>query len=146
MNRDDTARLLRTRSALTSQPHGDEAIEAWYAVLGAFPFDVCYRALLSAARETTRVTVSHVVEHMPSTDRRPEEIPEDCELCDGSGWETVEGEAVHDRRYCRATEPEDCHCSGVVPCRCTTGQRRRDVHQRIIDSNARERARLRRQP
>lgn len=65
MNRDEVTRLLRARSALTSQPYSDDVIDAWAEALDEWDFDQCRAALMRASRATKRVTVADVIECLP---------------------------------------------------------------------------------
>ena len=143
MNRDDAARLLRTRSALTSQPYGDETIDAWLDVLGDRRFDEVRSALLQASRSEKRITIAHVIEQLPGRNGRPAAAPIDCELCGGDGWRSVPAIVAHDPKHCRPTEERPCSCHAVEPCRCTAGQANVDVRRRIIEHNDRELRRTR---
>lgn len=72
MNEAETTTLLRTRSALTSQPYGPETVLVWQEAFSERPYDECRAALLAAARETKTITVAHIVERLP---RRLDEPP-----------------------------------------------------------------------
>lgn len=65
MTRDETRMLLRHRSALTSQPYGDDAIIAWHDALNEWTLDECRLALTRASREHKTITVAHLVERLP---------------------------------------------------------------------------------
>ena len=66
MNRDETARLLRARSALTSQPYGDETIDAWQRALDQWTLAECRSALTAAARSEKLITPRHIIERLPA--------------------------------------------------------------------------------
>jgi hypothetical protein len=66
MTRDETLTLLRTRSALTSQPYSDDVAEAWHDALHEWSLTEARNALVQAARDEKRITVAHLVERLPS--------------------------------------------------------------------------------
>jgi hypothetical protein len=136
VNRDDTARLLRVRSALTSQPYGDEAIDAWHEVLKDRDFAVCRTAMVDASKTDKRITVAHLLDRLPQSERHRVDPPEACELCDGSGWVSIPSWRAHNPRHCRPTEALPCACHACEPCRCSTGRRMVDVQRRINQHNA----------
>lgn len=138
MNRDDAARLLRTRSALTSQPYGDETIDAWLDVLADRTFDEAKTALLVAARTEKRITIAHVIEQLPGRHGRPVVPPPYCEMCDGTGLVSQPPIRAHNPKYCRPTEERPCCCSATEACRCTTGQAMAPVLRRVVEANDRE--------
>ena len=76
MNRDETHRLLRQRSALTSQPYGEDVIDAWQVALEEWTFDQCNAALIRAAREDKRITIAHLTERLPHRSRYPDAPPQ----------------------------------------------------------------------
>jgi hypothetical protein len=135
VNRDETARLLRTRSALTSQPYGDEAVDAWHEVLKHRDFTSCRTAMIDAAKTDKRITVAHLLDHLPASERTRVTPPEACELCDGSGWVSVPTWQAHNPRHCRPTPETQCACHACEPCRCSTGRLMVDVQRRIRQFN-----------
>lgn len=141
MNRDETAKLLKARSALTSQPYGDDTIDAWHDVLTERTFVECRTALLDASKTDKRIAVAHVIEHLPTIARTSTAPPDYCELCDGCGTVSVPPERAHNPRVCRPTPEHPCICHAVEPCRCTAGQGMGDVLRRIVEYNDHHRAR-----
>jgi hypothetical protein len=75
MTRDETLTILRARSALTSQPYGDEAIDAWHQALAEWTLDECRTALTRAARAEKRITVAHLTERLPHRSPIPAHEP-----------------------------------------------------------------------
>jgi len=142
MNRDETSRLLRTRSALTSQPYGDDAIDAWYEALHPWTYTAARDALVDAARHDKKVSVAHVVDRLPPIERTDDDIPIHCELCDGHGLLEAPTELAHNPRTCRPDDDHPCRCHATMPCRCTAGQRRRQPLRRALDANRHELVRL----
>lgn len=69
MNHHETRALLRARSALTSQPYGDDAVDVWQHALEDWTLDECRTALVKSSREHDRVTVAHLVERLPHKPR-----------------------------------------------------------------------------
>jgi len=132
MNRDDTRALLKARSALTSQPYGDEAIDAWHDALDQWTNHECRTALTKAARTHRTITVAHIVELLPPIINTPTTPLDQCELCDNTGW--VDDDRYHSRSCARAG---GCHCHGVKPCRCTKGQAMKETQRRIHEANNR---------
>jgi hypothetical protein len=65
MNRTETTALLRARAALTSQPYGDEAIDAWHQALAHYAFVDLKAALLRVALDHKQITVAHLTEQLP---------------------------------------------------------------------------------
>ena len=141
MTRDETAKLLRVRSALTSQPYGDDTIDAWHDVVGERAFVECRTALLDASKTDKRITVAHLIEHLP-TIARTRTPPDQCELCDGCGTVAVPHERAHNPRVCRPSVEHPCICHAVEPCRCSAGRGMDDVLRRIVEYNDQHRARL----
>jgi hypothetical protein len=139
MNRDDTLALLRARSALTSQPYGDDAVDTWHEALVEWTGPECRRALIRAARHHEKVTVAHLIEHLPRHDREPPPPPQRCELCDGTGWVEAARDRAHDPGVCNPTVERPCACSAVVPCRCSTGKTMIGVAATIREHNDRHR-------
>lgn len=127
MTREDALQLLRTRSALTSQPYGDGAIDAWHDALADRSFEQCRTALVTAARTHQKVTVAHVVEQLPPAQRSPITPPEQCELCDNTGWVDAPS-----REW-----PNERTSTQVKPCRCTRGQQMIETQRRILEANRR---------
>ena len=66
MNQHETRALLRTRSALTSQPYSDDVVTAWCQALNEWTLDECRAALTKASREHKTITVAHLVERLPN--------------------------------------------------------------------------------
>jgi hypothetical protein len=65
MNRDQTQAILKARSALTSQPYGEDAIDTWHEALGQWAYADCRKALIRAAREHPKISLAHLVESLP---------------------------------------------------------------------------------
>jgi hypothetical protein len=87
MNREETATLLRARSALTSQPYGPDVIDAWHDALAGYRLPVVRAALTTAARVRRTVTLADIVEHLPVREARPyDRVAHECQLCGGMGW------------------------------------------------------------
>lgn len=160
MTRDETTTLLRTRSALTSQPYSDAVGDAWHDALCEWTFRECRTALMAAAREAAKVTVANLVAHLPVLDRAPIAPPgPTCELCDGTGFVESPPERAHRPEHCHprpgigcSCDPTEtppcscvrlagieCLCHAVEPCRCSTGQRMRAAHRGVVEHNDRTR-------
>lgn len=99
----------------------------------------------AAARElrdtTDRVSVAqfHAIYRRHLDNARAQRVaqqgaPPVCQQCDGAGW--VEA-PDHMRHSAACVSPDTCGCHAVVPCRCSTGMARRDVHARIVEANER---------
>lgn len=91
MNRDDARRLLLLRRELTSESFSDATIDAWHDALDDRPFDQSRTALIVASRSEKRVTIAHVVEHLPprTAGRGVDRHATSC-ICAGRGWIEVE--------------------------------------------------------
>src|SRR4051812_11817909 len=72
VTRDETAALLRARSAMTTTPYGAEAIDTWHAALAAWSYDQVRPAMIRAARDQKRVTVADVTALLPPRDSGPQ--------------------------------------------------------------------------
>jgi hypothetical protein len=82
MTRDETAKLLKTRSGLTSQPYGDDAITDWTDALEDRTYDECRRALIRAAIDEKKITVAHITERLtPRSDADRRHEPPVCIRC-----------------------------------------------------------------
>jgi hypothetical protein len=110
MTRDETASLLRARSALTSQPYGDDVVDAWHEALGQWSYFETRAALIRAARDEQRVSVAHLVDKLPkrSRDTSPPTLPFDGPT---DGGRTIIAETR--RRLTQRARPghvDDCEC------------------------------------
>jgi hypothetical protein len=146
MNVDETTNALKVRRDLTGESFNDGTITAWCEALGAWPIAKVRTAIVAAAREHQRVTVAHVVDHLPQQARPPATPPAQCVLCDGSGWVSVPTAQAHNPRYCHPTPERPCCCHAAEPCRCTTGQGMADVHRSILEHSDRTRPNWARDP
>ena len=131
MNRDDTRTLLKTRSGFTSQPYGDDAIDAWHDALDQWTYHECRTALVKAARTHRTITVAHIVELLPPIINTPATPLDHCELCDNTGW------VDHPHHRPKVCNDNPCRCHAVTPCRCTKGQAMIETQRRIIEANRR---------
>lgn len=69
MNTDDTLIALRLRRELTGESFNDGTIEAWTAALDYWQLADVRTAIVKASRTNPRVTVPHVIEHLPHRPR-----------------------------------------------------------------------------
>lgn len=93
MNQDETARLLKLRAQLVSNPYGPDTIAAWTLALNDLGYDDAKSAVLALANAGhTSITVPAIRNHLrPATPPRPTRVHTDppgdphC-ICGGSGW------------------------------------------------------------
>lgn len=138
MNNTEAGELLRLRRALTGGTYNDETIAAWAEALAGDDYEQCRAALIKAALTEKKITVAHVVEHLPKRASSPARRIH-CELCDGTGLVSTPPHRAHNPRYCHPTPERPCFCSAVEPCRCTAGKPMLDVVDRIVEHNSRNR-------
>jgi len=127
MTRDETKQLLRVRSALTSQPYGDDTIEAWHDVLEPWRYDDCRAALGVVARDTTTITPAHLLQRLgghrpppavplphPSEAQRARNIERLAEIAE----HVREHTQTHDEscRFCRQREEHATHTKSTNGC------------------------------
>jgi hypothetical protein len=132
MNRED-ARSLATRLS-QGWPKGLTA-SAWEDAitdLDAGQAGTAFVRLQQTINDPTGPTVAAFLAYYRTLDtRRPEHVAS-CDTCDSTGWKPViEPHPDGTERH-----------TGVTPCHCPHGRRREEVHQRILDHNADELARL----
>lgn len=133
MNASSTAQLVNLM--ISTWPIGVRG-HVWTETIHPLDFDhahAAYIALRDTEERPPSVARFMAAYHAQTT---ADEAPDDCELCDGTGWLAIEGPEAHNPRTCRAKEPDDCYCTGVTACRCTQGQRRAEVQRRIVALNA----------
>ena len=69
MTRDETSRLLQARRNLTDESFNVGTLDDWAEALAPWTYDQCRASLVVAARLHGRVTVAHLVERLPPTNR-----------------------------------------------------------------------------
>jgi hypothetical protein len=96
MNTTEAGELLRTRRNLTGGTYNDDTITAWHEALQPWTYEQCHDALVIACRGERKVTVAHLVEHLPQQQRtrRDDRHSASC-LCAGRGW--IESERTGSR-------------------------------------------------
>lgn len=114
MNQHETRALLRTRSALTSQPYGDDVVDAWHDALEAWTFEECRAALIKTSREHQRITVAHLIEKLP---HHPRPGTSTQHYYDDYNGPTNRGRAIADqiRQHLERHNDPTHHCPNCQP-------------------------------
>jgi len=110
MTFDETVLLLRSRRTLTGQVYDDVAFNAWHTALEPWSYTEVLVAMIEAVRTESKVTVAHVVKHLPPPPPSPgptRDAHSIACICGGRGW--IE------------TEQHDQHSTWMAWARCPNG-------------------------
>ena len=97
MTKSEARMLLKTRSALTSQPYSDDVVDVWHHALQQYAYTEVLAAMIEAARNEPKIAVAHVVKHLPpppATGPTRDAHSIAC-MCGGRGWIEVEQHDQH---------------------------------------------------